>query len=377
MAAKIRIYWCIAVLTAWGASVSAQPAPSWNLAILPSLGGTYGEANAINNAGTIVGGSSTAGNAATHATLWRVGTAVDLGTLGGTASVAWDVNIGGLIVGSADFWPNRRRPVAWLGGTGFLLPQPGAEEGSAWGVSDTGVIVGSTAAEVGGSVWSRPVSWADVGAAAVDLGTLGGPHGGALAINGTGQIGGGSANATHFGSRATLWDRGSIIGLATNALGYSSTVRGLNDSGFAVGYEESQDFGYWRAMSWAQGVATILPDLWADTRESFAHAVNQAGAVVGRASDGAQQVAVLWYEGQVFDLNTLLSERQRAEGWVLMSANDINDSGVIVGRAFRWDGSATSAAFVLTPVPEPDTWAMLLAGLALVSVLARRSRVAR
>jgi hypothetical protein len=130
-------------------------------------------------------------------------------------------------------------------------------------------------------------------------------------------------------------------------------------------------------MSWAQGVASVLPQPQADTRESFAQAVNGSGFVVGRSSDGSQQVATLWYQGRAIDLNALRSNRrQDADAWSLDSANDINDSGVIVGRAVRRDGSGMSPAFVLTSVPEPAIWVMLLAGVALLGARTGRAEEA-
>lgn len=105
--------------------------------------------------------------------------------------------------------------------------------------NDTGLIVGGVAAAPPGDPWLRSVSWAGVGAQAADLGTLGGPYGGALAVNAFGLIADGSANATQSGVRATLWNQGTITGLATNPPGYGSTVRGLSDSGIAVGYEQT------------------------------------------------------------------------------------------------------------------------------------------
>ena len=68
---------------------------------LPSLGGTVSRGNSIDNRGWVAGYSNLTGNQSRHATLWRDGSAVDLGTLGGpNSSVAWPVkNNRGLIAG--------------------------------------------------------------------------------------------------------------------------------------------------------------------------------------------------------------------------------------------------------------------------------------
>jgi probable HAF family extracellular repeat protein len=91
---------------------------------LPALGGDYGNATSINASGDAVGASSTAGNQATHATLWTNGRAIDLGTLGaGLLSVAGDINDHGDIVGystiSDDF--STYRAVLWKNHTAYDL----------------------------------------------------------------------------------------------------------------------------------------------------------------------------------------------------------------------------------------------------------------
>lgn len=68
---------------------------------LGTLGGTYSLANAINNAGQIVGGASVAGDGASHAFVYHGTTMRDLGTLGGTYSSASDINHRGWIVGGS------------------------------------------------------------------------------------------------------------------------------------------------------------------------------------------------------------------------------------------------------------------------------------
>src|SRR5437016_11393547 len=68
---------------------------------LPSLGGTSGAGNSINNQTWAAGYSRLTGDQTRHAALWRSGVLEDLNTLGGpNSSVTWNVkNTAGIIVG--------------------------------------------------------------------------------------------------------------------------------------------------------------------------------------------------------------------------------------------------------------------------------------
>ena len=68
---------------------------------LGTLGGSRSLAGAINDRGWIVGQSETEGGS-THAALFRDDKIQDLGTLGGSWSLASDINEEGVIVGQAD-----------------------------------------------------------------------------------------------------------------------------------------------------------------------------------------------------------------------------------------------------------------------------------
>jgi probable HAF family extracellular repeat protein len=87
---------------------------------LGTLGGTFGEPNALNNKGQVVGDSDLAGDLITDAFLWERGKLTDLGTLpGGIGSSAWWINDAGEIVGGS-FTPNPSSPfhaVLWRKGT--------------------------------------------------------------------------------------------------------------------------------------------------------------------------------------------------------------------------------------------------------------------
>jgi hypothetical protein len=73
------------------------------------------------------------------------------------------------------------------------------------------------------------------------------------------------------------------------------------------------------------------------------------------------------------DLNTFLDASTVNAGWALERAFDINARGWIVGDAHNTITNANHA-FLLTPIPEPETYAMFLAGLGLMAGMARCRR---
>ena len=63
------------------------------------------------------------------------------------------------------------------------------------------------------------------------------------------------------------------------------------------------------------------------------------------------------------DLNSLI---KLGNGIFLADATGINDKGQIIANAS--DGHA----YLISPIPEPETYAMFLAGLGLMSYIVRR-----
>ena len=196
-----------------------------------------------------------------------------------------------------------------------------------------------------------------------DLGDLpgGNNESSAYGVNDNGQVVGYSGATT--GQRAFRWSSGSMQDIGDLSGGNDfSFAYGINNNGQVVGWSKA-DTGD-RAFLWSSGSMSDLGDLLGGNNSSFAYGINNNGQVVGCSSATTGQRAFLWSSGSgMQDLNDYLDAS--GTGWALRWASDINDAGQIVGYGMY--GGATRA-FLLTPVPEPGSLAMLL-GIALTGLL--------
>lgn len=318
--APLAIVACLAAVCA--PSALAQPFTD-----LGTLGGPYSQANAINASGQVAGFSKTASGDA-HAFLYSDGILTDLGTLGGTQSFAYGINKSGRVVGSFELASGGQRH-AFLYSGGVMTDLgvlPGYAGSQAAAINADGQVVGtSTAADL----LDHAFLYSD--GSMNDLGTLIGPAGNSSAygINDSGQVVG-SSQTTGNPPHASLFWNGVVSDLGTLPGFTASSANAINGGGQIVGFSFSitQDpgVGIAHAFLYSGGVTTDLGTLSGSF--SSATGINESGQVVGwtAAPDGLH--AMLWSNGVMIDLNSLLPT---GSDWLLQAATAINDCGQIVG----------------------------------------------
>jgi probable HAF family extracellular repeat protein len=228
IAADINQHGTVAGQSRRGATTRAVRWENGRITDLGTLGGDYSFATAINDAGTIVGASTTA-DGSLHAFLWRAGRMSDLGVPGVGEVFAEDVNNRDQVVG----WraPGDDGPSAaylWQHGTTTFLP--GSPYGSqARAVNERGEIVGAV-------FLAEPSQAARWRQARLELiGHLpGGNAGGATAVNDLGVIlGAGNVSPGSAEDHAFLWRHGVFRDLSTE--GVPNNAGDLNNRGAIIG----------------------------------------------------------------------------------------------------------------------------------------------
>jgi len=316
--------------------VARATPPSYTVTDLGTLGGTYSVAAAINNNGEIVGHSGLPGDTASHAFLYN-GVMNDLGTLGGSGSEAIDINDSGVVAGGSDIAGDSEFHAILYDGTMHSLGTLGGDTSEGFGINNAGYVVGRSA--ITGYYPSHAFLY---DGSIHDLGTLGGTYSQADAINDSGVVVGGSELAGSTASHAFLYN-GMMHDLGTLGGNYSYAID-VNNSGLVVGSAalsgdaETHAFMYDGTM---HDLGT-LGGVWSE-----AYAINAGGVMVGLSSlTGAPDThGVIWDETGIYDLNDLIpAESGIRVDWAL----DINDTGSIaaVGMIFA---TGEYHALLLTP----------------------------
>jgi probable HAF family extracellular repeat protein len=359
----------------------AQVPQSYTFTDLGTLGGRNSMANAVNDTGEIVGQSNPADGSYYRATVWNGTTPAELPIAVSGRSAAYDINNRGEIAGNELFG----FPTLWNGTEAKTLATPG-NRGYAYAINNQGEVAGRLDLPDG----SRAAIWN--GSKLTELDAVG-TYNSARAINDRGQAAGSAGFPSGY-NHAVLWNGKAATDLGTLG-GHSSFAYAINDRGQVVGSSNVNldNDNLYHATIWNRTHATDLGTLGGPS--SFAYSINNAGLVVGTSdiaspTHGGERHATLWDDGIAIDLNGFLSAETVNEGWVLTEANDINDKGWIVGSASNYLQGVALRAFLLTPsneegaaitvpmmlsaVPEPETYALFLAGLGLMAatLLSRR-----
>jgi probable HAF family extracellular repeat protein len=347
-----------------------QQHQQYQVSDLPGLGGTNSRGNSINNRDWVAGYSNLPGNQSRHATLWRDGSILDLGTLGGpNSNVTWNVkNERGIIVGIAqtaapqplgEFWssaafypgPNNVGYInlgfVWEDGVMRALPTLGGDNGFATGANKRGQVVGWAENTVHDPtcvppqvLQFRPVNW-NANDQIHEFPLIpGDTSGAATAINDKNQAVGISgicdqAVGRYTAKHAVLWNNGRVIDLGNLGAPWWNTPTAINQKGDIVGFAGDPAFpdgDILHAFIWTEREGIRPLGALPGHVHSEAYGINKRRQVVGLSCDAnfVDCRAFVWENGVMRDLNDLKDPGYSAR---LEHGKDINDHGDITGRA--------------------------------------------
>jgi probable HAF family extracellular repeat protein len=365
-------------------STTDPPTTSYTITDLGTLpDGGFSLASYINNNGVITGTSADSeGNQ--HAVVWMGGQIMDLATpgLGGYNSGGGVVIASGQTFGwaeSSDRDPNNENfcayftgfnclPFVWENGTMSSLPLLGGNNGYAGPGNSQSQVAGfaennttdpqctQTAAMMlngtGPQVLDfEAVTWDTVSHQVHPLNPLAGDTVAmAFWINNQGQVVGTSGSCADTypppfaaGPHAVMWNKdGSVVDLGNlggttseDQLGVGNVAFAIDDSGDVTGISslsgsEAEHAFFWTQKGGMKDLGTLPGDVM-----SAGLGINAKGVVVGSSLDGplpdANSSAVMWQNGVITDLNTVVSGNTSL---FLLTAFGINNAGQIVGFGF-------------------------------------------
>src|SRR6185369_294249 len=281
---------------------------------LGTLGGVDCYAYAMNDSGQITGHSTFApgSNISGHAFLYSAGTMTDLG--GSTiASVGFDVNNAGQVVGMANFDYGLPRAFRYSGGvmTDLGTLSPGSSR--ALLINDAGQVAGETDAPQGRHAFLHE------GGVMTDLGVLGSDLSSSpVAMNSSGQVVG--VSVSYVATRGFLYSGGVMTDLGT--LGGDTFPRAINDAGQVVGVSLTAG-GVDHAFLYQGGVMTDLGTLGGTAADSSAAvAINSAGQIVGSSTVSGNTHGFLYDGGIMTDIGNFEPQSINDNGQVMALATD-------------------------------------------------------
>ena len=331
-----------------------------DLGVLPGYYKSYGFD--VNDSGQVAGGSST-GAGFSRVSLYDGGVLTDLGSpYYANNIIARGINNNGDVVGFlgstalvAALWKHD--------GTKTVLGTlPGGTVSGAWAINDSGQIAGYSSTSGAGVV--RAFRYEN--GAFTALGTLGGAESWAVGINGGGAMAGYAELTGNTVTHAVVYDSNNVVHDLGTLGGTNSYATDINDLGQVAGDSQIMGSADRHAFFYDGSVMTEIGTLGG--ANSYSYGINNAGVVVGQSQITGSAIwhAFVYSGGVLSDLNSLVAPDP---DWVLNYAYGINELGQITGMG-TFNG--VDRAFLLTPVPEPEAYLMMLVGLGLVGLMARR-----
>lgn len=337
----------------------------------------------INSNGQIVGYRSVPDfNIHFHATVWSnyaVGNEVqDLGTIGGTISIAYGTNNKGQVVGFTDINGGTSSAFIWdpnATGNKMTTLDGMGNNSSASAINNIGQVVGIVNYiyynHSDGFFWDSNETSNKVNI----INTPGNCGNNPTSINDNSQVVGNYYLTSDFDSdcHAFFLDtkvtgNNGAIDLGTLG-GRCSSASAINNNGQIVGYSDITygitDIYKSHAVLWYQNKVKDLGTLGGNV--SRATDINNLGQIVGTSycdNNSNMSHAFLWQNDIMTDLGTLGGKHSEATA--------INDKGWIVGMAT--DENEYGHAVVWEPVPEPSAILTLISGVSALTGLALRRK---
>lgn len=305
-------------------ALAAAQQPRYTVKDLGTLGGSFSLAYGINDKGQISGFSTLSGDQVVHAFVIQGSTMTDMGTLGGPNSQVFsNLNNFGQVLATAE----------------TAESDPNGEDFCGFGTHDVCL----------GMLWQK--------GATTPLGTLGGNNSQAAAINQFGQIAGYAETSTPdpacpapqvLSYKPVVWNHGHKTTLPLYPGDPEGAAFWINDFGHAVGASglcSPYDGRYGlplepeHALLWRNGQVINLGTL-GGLINNAGLAINDIDQVVGASDLTGDQVqhGFLWQRGKMTDLGTLAGDSVSAaigiNNWGQITGVSIDDSGNL--RAFLW-----------------------------------------
>ncbi|WP_298232105.1 PEP-CTERM sorting domain-containing protein [uncultured Azohydromonas sp.] len=345
--------------------------------------GVFYRPSLLNNAGQVAGYLDDHGTGAEEAFLYSGGTVQRLGTLGGANSQAMGLNQRGEVTGYAFGADGIPRAFVYRNGrmSEVLRPPGAAVLSSGLDINEAGQVLGYSQPADGIGLpflsdgrTSRFLDVSGLGASAEGIE--------ARVLNDRGDVlgyfgvGDGSGDIHPFLYRD---GRATALPMPPDLPPPSFLTRvyavDLNNAGQAlVNVVETIDLpgdnNDFFSYLYSGGTITRLGD---DEFEFLGGHINEKGWVVGSVRTYTEEpvsAIALYRDGEYGMLADLVPDEQAAQ-WALQGALAMNDRGQILGQGTLLE-TGEFAYFIATPVPEPATALLALAGLAVLGAARRR-----